>query len=150
MVRGNGDNVSIINVQMVNPYQAVDFATNQSPPHYVRGLHGQPPYKGIWVDECYDIGRIQDVHFWPSWTLDQRIVDFTTTKGTLLIFKRTDWEVVEDVFRGDKTSEPSSPLPNIILADRSGLARPKKWKQLLDSQTRLIGLLLAVLVAVMG
>ena len=97
-VRGNGDNVSIINVQLVNPYQGVDFATNQVPRHYIRGLYGQPLLKGIWVDQCYDIGRIQDVHFWPFWTQDKRVIDFTTTKGTMITFQRTDWEVVEDIF----------------------------------------------------
>ena len=95
---GGGENVSIINVLLANPYQAVDFATHQSARHFVRGLYGQPLYKGIWVDQCYDIGRIQDVHFWPFWTGDQRIVDFTTTNGTTFIFQRTDWEVVEDIF----------------------------------------------------
>jgi hypothetical protein len=97
-VRGSGDNVSIINVQLVNPYQGIDFGTNEAPRHYIRGLYGQPLLKGIWVDQCYDIGRIQDVHFWPFWTQDKRIVDFTTTKGTTFIFQRTDWEVVEDIF----------------------------------------------------
>jgi len=95
---GGGDNVSIIDVLLVNPYQGVDFGTNQAARHYIRGLYGQPLSKGIWVDQCYDIGRIQDVHFWPFWTQDKRIIDFTTTKGTMMIFQRTDWEVVEDVF----------------------------------------------------
>ena len=95
---GGGYDVSIINVLLVNPYQAVDFATNQSARHYVRGLYGQPLLKGIWVDQCYDIGRIQNVHFWPFWTQDKLIVDFTTTKATTFIFQRTDWEVVEDIF----------------------------------------------------
>ena len=95
---GGGYNVSIINVLLVNPYQAVDFATNQSARHYVRGLYAQPLFKGIWVDQCYDIGRLKDVHFWPFWTQDKRIVDFTTTKGKTFIFQRTDWEVVEDIF----------------------------------------------------
>jgi len=97
-VQGNGDNVSIINTLLVNPYQAVDFATHQAARHFVRGLYGQPLSKGIWVDQCYDIGRIQDVHFWPFWTQDKRIIDFTTTHGTTFIFQRTDWEVVQDIF----------------------------------------------------
>jgi hypothetical protein len=95
---GGGENVSILNVLLVNPYQGVDFGTNQAARHYIRGLYGQPLSKGIWVDQCYDIGRIQDVHFWPFWTQDKHIVDFTTTKGKMMIFQRTDWEVVEDVF----------------------------------------------------
>ena len=95
---GGGENVSIINVLLTNPYQGVDFATNSTARHFVRGLYGQPLFKGIWVDQCYDIGRIQDVHFWPFWSQDKRIVDFTTTNGTAYIFQRTDWEVVEDIF----------------------------------------------------
>ncbi len=95
---GGGYDVSIVNVLLVNPYQAVDFATHQSARHFVRGLYGQPLSKGIWVDQCYDIGRIQDVHFWPFWTQDKRLVDFTTTNGKTFIFQRTDWEVVEDIF----------------------------------------------------
>jgi len=95
---GSGENVSIVNVLLVNPYQAVDFGTHESPRHFVRGLYGQPLFKGIWVDQCYDIGRIHDVHFWPFWTQDKRIVNFTTTKATTFIFQRTDWEVVENIF----------------------------------------------------
>jgi hypothetical protein len=95
---GGGDSVSIINVLLVNPYQAVDFGTNRTQRHYVRGLYGQPLLKGIWVDQCYDIGRIKDVHFWPFWTQDKRIVAFTTTRATTFIFQRTDWEIVDDIF----------------------------------------------------
>jgi hypothetical protein len=97
-VRGSGENVSILNTLLVNPYQGVDLATHESARHFVRGLYGQPLFKGIWVDQCYDIGRIQDVHFWPFWTQDKRIIDYTTTNATTYIFQRTDWEVVEDIF----------------------------------------------------
>ena len=95
---GNGENVSIVNVLLVNPYQAVDFGTHGSSRHFVRGLYGQPLFKGIWVDKSGDVGRIQHVHFWPFWNTDKKIVDFTTTKATPFIFQRTDWEVVEDIF----------------------------------------------------
>lgn len=98
-VRSGGEgNVSIVNVLLVNPYQAVDFGTNPTPRHYVHGLYGQPLYKGIWVDQCHDIGRIQDVHFWPFWTLDPRIIGFTSTHASSYILQDTDWEVVEDIF----------------------------------------------------
>jgi hypothetical protein len=97
-IRGDGVNVSVVNVNLVNPYQAVDFATSQCPRHYVRGLYGQPLNKGIQVDQCYDIGRIKEVHFWPFWTQDKRIINYTTTHGTTFLFQRTDWEIVEDIF----------------------------------------------------
>lgn len=102
---GGGENVSILNVLLVNPYQAVDFGTKPSARHFIRGLYGQPLYRGIWVDQCYDIGRIQNVHFWPFWaqeaqekTQAKKIVDYTTAHGVTFIFQRTDWEVVSDIF----------------------------------------------------
>ncbi|MCX6622455.1 MAG: glycosyl hydrolase family 28-related protein, partial [Acidobacteria bacterium] len=95
---GTGDNISLINVLLVNPWQGVDFGgTIITARHYVRGLYGQPLSKGLLVDQCYDIGRIKEVHFWPFWTQDKKIIDYTTTHGTGFIFRRTDWEVVEDI-----------------------------------------------------
>lgn len=95
---GGGENVSIINVLLVNPYQAVDLATEWSVRHYVRGLYGQPLFKGLWVDKCGDIGRIHDVHFWPFWTENRNIVKYMMANATAFIFQRTDWEVVNDIF----------------------------------------------------
>jgi Pectate lyase superfamily protein len=95
---GAGDSVSLINVLLVNPYQAVDLGTMGGSRHYIRGLYGQPLFKGIWVDRCTDIGRIHDVHFWPFWSLDQKILDFTEANATSFIFQRADWEVVENIF----------------------------------------------------
>ncbi len=95
---GGGDNVTIQNVLMVNPYLGVDFATQTSGRHLIRGLYGQPLLVGIAVDQCYDIGRIMDVHFWPFWTQDARIEAFTESSGVTFDFMRTDWEVVQDIF----------------------------------------------------
>jgi hypothetical protein len=100
-VRGGGDDISLINVLLVNPYQAVDLATRGGSRHYIRGLYGQPLFKGIWVDKCTDIGRVHDVHFWPFWSQDKKIIDFTSAKGTAFIFQRADWEVVENIFCWD-------------------------------------------------
>lgn len=95
---GAGDGAALIDVLLVNPYQAVDLATMGGSRHYIRGLYGQPLLKGIWVDRCYDIGRIHDVHFWPFWSMDKRVLDFTEAHATSFIFQRSDWEVVENVF----------------------------------------------------
>ncbi len=95
---GAGDSVSIIDVLLANPYQAVDLATQGGSRHYIRGLYGQPLLKGIWVDKCSDIGRIHDVHFWPFWSLDKKVIDFTALNATSFIFQRADWEVVENIF----------------------------------------------------
>jgi len=83
---------------MTNPYQGVDFATHTSGRHLVRGLYGQPLRLGIAVDQCYDIGRVMDVHFWPFWTIDANILAYIQNNGVSFDFMRTDWEVVQDIF----------------------------------------------------
>lgn len=95
---GGGDNVTIQNVLMVNPYLGVDFATHTSGRHLIRGLYGQPLLVGIAVDQCYDIGRIMDVHFWPFWTQNANVEAFIQNNGVSFDFMRTDWEVVQDIF----------------------------------------------------
>ncbi len=95
-----GDNCSIVDCLLVNPYLGVDFGTRPSGRHYIRNLYGQPLRKGIFVDKCYDIGRIENVHFWPFWNGDDRAgaVRFNHDHGEAFIFGRTDWEYVLNTF----------------------------------------------------
>ncbi len=95
---GGGDNVTVLDTLLVNSYQGIDLATHPSGRHFVRGVYGQPLRTGISVDQCYDIGRIQDIHFWPFWTQDPAIEAYQSANAVTFIFGRTDWEVVEDVF----------------------------------------------------
>lgn len=95
------DNCSIIDCLLVNPYQAVDFGTRVSGRHFIRNLYGQPLYKGLYVDMCIDIGRIENVHFWPFWTAadaDSPVAKFMLEKGEAFIFGRADWEYVSNSF----------------------------------------------------
>lgn len=100
IANAGGDNSSIIDCLIVNPYQGVDFATNASGRHYIRNLYGQPLRRGISVDKCYDVGRIENVHFWPFWKWDEQsgIRDWLWKNGEAFIFARTDWEYVLNVF----------------------------------------------------
>ena len=93
------DNCSIVDVLMVNPYQAVDFGTNPAGRHYIKGLYGQPLYRGIYIDNCFDVGRIEDVHFWPFWKIAwETLIKFTQEQGEAFVLGRTDWEMVSDSF----------------------------------------------------
>jgi len=95
-----GDNSAIVDCLLVNPYLGVDFGTRPSGRHYIRNLYGQPLRKGIFVDKCYDIGRIENVHFWPFWNGDDKTgaVKFNREHGEAFIFGRTDWEYVLNTF----------------------------------------------------
>lgn len=95
-----GDNSSIIDCLLVNPYNAVDFGSRPSGRHYIRNLYGQPLRRGIFVDKCFDIGRIENVHFWPFWTWDEKsgIREWLAENAEAFIFARTDWEYVFNTF----------------------------------------------------
>ncbi len=97
---GGGDNPSIVDCLLVNPYQAVDFGTRNSGRHYIRGLYGQPLLRGIVIDKCYDVGRIENVHFWPFWKWDEKsgIRDWMWKNSEAFVFARTDWEYVLNTF----------------------------------------------------
>ena len=99
---GGADNPSIIDVLLVNPYQAVDFGTHASGRHYIRNLYGQPLFKGLYIDQCYDVGRVENVHFWPFLTCNNEelkpLQDFVVANGEAFIFGRTDWEYVFNTF----------------------------------------------------
>lgn len=95
-VRSLGDNASIINCLLHNPYQAVDFGTRVSGRHLIDGLHGQPLKHGLLIDNCFDVGRVRNVHFWPFWSNEAR--EFMETEGTAFTIGRTDWQFMDSCF----------------------------------------------------
>ncbi|MHB9035758.1 MAG: glycosyl hydrolase family 28-related protein [Armatimonadota bacterium] len=100
-IRGNGYNNSIVDVQLINPWWGVDFGTNYVARHYVKGLYGQPIDLGIFVDNCGDCGRMEDVHFWPFWTTlenDSAVRVHMKERGTAFKFGRTDGEMMINCF----------------------------------------------------
>lgn len=97
-IRGIGDNCSVIDMLVVNPYQAVDFGTFPAGRHKIDGLYSQALKTGLLVDKCFDVGRVSNVHFWPFWTDDPKVVEFTKREGTAFVIGRTDWEYMDNCF----------------------------------------------------
>ena len=92
------ENNFVKNVLLVNPWKGIDAATYEPPRHWLENIYGQPLALGISVDQCYDIGRISHIHFWPFWSMDPNLWDWVNNNGVTFLFQRTDWEIVEDVF----------------------------------------------------
>lgn len=94
------DNASIIHVTIINPYQAVDFGTFPTGRHFIDGLYAHALYKGLYIDQCYDVGRIQNIHFWPFWDTDpdSPLWEFTKSEGTAFIIGRTDGQMGFNLF----------------------------------------------------
>jgi hypothetical protein len=53
---------------------------------------------GIAVDQCYDIGRLNHIHFSPFWSGEPALSNWISNNGISFLFLRTDWEIVEDIF----------------------------------------------------
>lgn len=107
-IRGEGMHCSVRDVTLVNPYKGIDFGTHPNELHLIENVFGQPLHLGVYVDQCTDIGRIQNVHFNPhAWVradhpsakfkpktlfayLEEYFVGF--------LIGRTDWEYLRDCF----------------------------------------------------
>ncbi|MEP0844900.1 MAG: hypothetical protein HRF43_19540 [Phycisphaerae bacterium] len=95
-VRGVADNATIINCLLTNPYRGVDFGTVTGGRHFIDGLYAQPLYRGLFIDKCYDVGRVRNVHFWPFW--NQKARPFMETRGEAFVIGKTDWQMIDFCF----------------------------------------------------
>ena len=120
---GGADQCAVRDTLLVNPYQAIDFGTHPSGRHCIQNVYMHPLYRGIYVDKCYDIGRIENVHVWPFWGYtgdDDPIGQFVTANAEAFIFGRTDWEYVSNSFAifykvGFHFIKTAAGAPNVLI-----------------------------------
>jgi hypothetical protein len=91
-----GKNPAVLAVELLNPYNGIDASRNER--HLIRDVQGQPLRRGIFVDSIYDIGRIEDVHFNPWWSLKPPLFRWQQEHGEAFIFGRSDWQYVFNTF----------------------------------------------------
>ncbi len=91
-----GKNPAVLDVELLNPYNGIDATQNER--HLIRNVQGQPLRRGIFVDAIYDIGRIENVHFNPWWSMKSKLFDWQKANGEAFIFARADWEYVLNTF----------------------------------------------------
>lgn len=108
-IQGRGMHNNVINVTLVNPYKGIDMGTYHNELHYLRNIFGCPLKIGVYVNNCTDIGRIENVHFNPHyWARDEgdgeprpdgnKLIEYLLTEGSAFVFGRTDWEYVVNTF----------------------------------------------------
>ena len=99
-----GDN-TVENVTLVNSYNGIQVGPEGNVRHRIRSVCGCVLRRGILVDSCTDIGRIENVQFhchW--WSSAQTGGDFGKVREYMwknceaFIFGRTDWEYVTNTF----------------------------------------------------
>ena len=91
-----GKDPAIIDTELLNPYNAIDASMNER--HIISRVFGQPLRRGIYINAIYDIGRVEDVHFNPWWSMKPAIVKFMVEEGEAFIIGRTDWEYMVNCF----------------------------------------------------
>jgi hypothetical protein len=106
-IRGDGEMCQVIDITITNPYQALDFGTKWNELHIIRNVFACPLKIGVFIDQCTDVGRIENVHFNPNfWTrmalkpkypggdikayLEKNLIGFKIGK--------TDWEYMTNCF----------------------------------------------------
>lgn len=107
-IRGQGMHCSVRDVTLVNPYKGIDFGTHPNELHLIENVFGQPLRLGVYVDQCTDIGRIQNVHFNPHAWLRANHPSAKFKAETLFAYLeehfvgfligKTDWEYMRDCF----------------------------------------------------
>ena len=95
-IQMRGNNPTVENVELLNPYQAIDARQNQR--HLIRNIHGQPLRRGVWIEDIYDIGRVENVHFNPWWSMQPKLFEWQMANGEAFIIGRSDWQYVLNTF----------------------------------------------------
>ena len=86
-----GNNPAVLQVELLNPYNGIDATQNNR--HLIRDVSGQPLRRGVMVDGVYDIGRIENVHFNPWWSMSPKLFNWQMENGEAFVFGRTDWQI---------------------------------------------------------
>ena len=95
----NTNNVAVLNCCLLNPYEGIKFV--RAARHLVRNVTGYPIKRGLFVDCCYDIGHVENVHYWPfglTYRADDPYCQWINLNGVAFEFARTDWHYVFNTF----------------------------------------------------
>ena len=74
-----GNNPAVEDVELLNCWNGISAVGAAR--HYIARVQGQPANIGIFVDQTYDIGRIEDVHWNPWWDASPTYVSYQIAQG---------------------------------------------------------------------
>ena len=96
---------TVENVTLINSYNGINVGPEPNNRHRIRSVYGCVLRRGLQVDACTDIGRVDNVQFHGHWWWaksvngDSKLVnDFIIKNLEAFIFGRTDWEYVNNTF----------------------------------------------------
>lgn len=91
-------NVAILDCCFLNSYEAIHF--QDAARFLVRNVFGYPSFRGLYVDNCLDIGRVENCHFWPFGASygGSAYTKWINENGIAFEFARSDWQYVTNTF----------------------------------------------------
>jgi hypothetical protein len=99
-----GDN-TVENVTLINSFNGIRIGPEPNVRHRIRSVSGCVLRRGISLDSCSDIGRIENVqwhcHWWSSPKVGGdwgKVYEYMWKNCEGFIFARTDWEYVTNTF----------------------------------------------------
>lgn len=93
------DNNAVLDCCFLNSYEAIRF--ERAARFLIRNVYGYPSWRGIYIDGCADIGRIENCHLWPfgvAYDQNEPYCKWVNTHGVAFEFARTDWQYVTNTF----------------------------------------------------
>jgi len=108
----HGDNITVENVSLIDAYQGIEVSGQGSGCHVIRNVYGTVLRRGVFVDEIYDIGRLENIHFNTNYWIGSGlgtiadhfkeacgvVPNYTMQHLEAFIFGRADWEYVLNTF----------------------------------------------------
>lgn len=99
-----GDN-TVENVTLINSYNGIKVGPEPNVRHRIRSVYGCVLRRGIFVDACTDIGRIENIQFHCHWWSAPEVngewdpvFEYMWRNCEAFIFGRTDWEYITNTF----------------------------------------------------
>lgn len=96
---------TVENVTLINSYNGIMVGPKNNCRHRIRSVYGCVLRRGIMVDSCTDIGRIDNVqfhcHWWSAKSIGgdwDKVFEYMWKNCEAFIFGRTDWEYVTNTF----------------------------------------------------
>ncbi len=103
--RLQGHDNTVENVTLINSYNGIRTGPANNVRHRIKSVYGCVLRRGIFVDFCTDIGRIENVqfhcHWWSAPEVEgswEPVFQYMWRNLEAFIFGRTDWEYVTNTF----------------------------------------------------
>ena len=96
---------TVENVTLINSYNGIKVGPEPNVRHRIRSVYGCVLRRGLYVDNCTDIGRVENIQFHSHWWSSpatggagELVYNYMIEHCEAFAFGRTDWEYVTNCF----------------------------------------------------